>query len=55
MNGFMGSRNGEVIPEWRFSNGKRSIPSEGAEMFEVKNGVEKLIGIFDGQSWIRVK
>lgn len=45
LNGFTGSRNEEIIPEWKFS--RRHFPHEGAKLYSVKNGVEKLVGIFD--------
>ncbi|MBC2224888.1 ribonuclease YeeF family protein [Listeria seeligeri] len=45
LNGFTGSRNGEVIPEWLFEN--RHLPTDGAELFVVKDGIENLVGIFD--------
>ncbi len=52
-NGFTGSRNGEVIPEWRFAD--RQKPEQGAKLFEVVDGREKLVGVFDGKKWISVK
>ncbi|WP_158589708.1 MULTISPECIES: hypothetical protein [Clostridia] len=48
-----GSRNGEVIPEWRFAD--RQKPEQGAKLFEVVDGREKLVGVFDGKKWISVK
>ncbi|WP_271002434.1 hypothetical protein [Listeria seeligeri] len=45
LNGFTGSRNGEVVPEWLFE--KRHLPNDGAKLFRVKDCIEKLVGIFD--------
>ncbi|MCK0472329.1 hypothetical protein [Halalkalibacter sp. APA_J-10(15)] len=44
-NGFTGSRNGEIVPEWQFDN--RYLPNDGAELYKVANGNEKLVAIFD--------
>lgn len=35
----------KVIPEWSF--GSRYLPNDGAELFEVTDGVTKLVGVFD--------
>ncbi|PKR82387.1 hypothetical protein CWO92_24780 [Heyndrickxia camelliae] len=44
-NGFTGSRNGELVPEWQFDN--RYFPNNGAELYRVTDGIEKLVAIFD--------
>ncbi|MBL5769363.1 hypothetical protein [Heyndrickxia sporothermodurans] len=44
-NGFTGSRNGEFVPEWHFNN--RYFPDNGAELYRVTDGTEKLVAIFD--------
>lgn len=45
LNGFTGSRNGITVPEYKFTN--RTMPKDGAELYEVVNGKEKLVAIFD--------
>ncbi|WP_369899946.1 hypothetical protein [Bacillus manliponensis] len=45
LNGFTGSRNGEIIPEWKFSG--YYFPQDGAELYKVVNDNEKLIAVFD--------
>jgi hypothetical protein len=45
LNGFTGSRNGELVPEWQFDN--RYFPNNGAELYRVTDGIEKLVAIFD--------
>lgn len=45
LNGFTGSRNGRTIPEFKFEN--RFLPRDGAELYEVINGEERIVGIFD--------
>ncbi|KIL43110.1 T7SS effector LXG polymorphic toxin [Jeotgalibacillus campisalis] len=45
LNGFTGSRNGEIVPEWQFDN--RYFPNNGAELYEVTDGIEKLVAKFD--------
>lgn len=52
-NGFTGSRNGEVIPEWRFN--KRNQPKDGAKLYSVTNGEETLVGVFDADLGMFVK
>ncbi|MFS0864285.1 hypothetical protein [Fredinandcohnia sp. 179-A 10B2 NHS] len=47
LNGFTASRNGEVIPEFRFDG--RYLPEDGAELYAVTNGVEQLVGVFDAK------
>ncbi len=44
-NGFTGSRNGELVPEWQFDS--RYFPNNGAELYRVKDGIEKLVAIYD--------
>ncbi|MEN2667612.1 hypothetical protein [Listeria aquatica] len=51
-NGFTASRNGEVIPEWKFTD--RQLPEQGAELFKVIDGVEIKVGVFDGKKWNRI-
>ncbi|MGG3573625.1 T7SS effector LXG polymorphic toxin [Bacillus gobiensis] len=46
-NGFTGSRNGEIVPEWKFTSGQRFSPEDGAELYKVSAGEEKLLGVFD--------
>jgi predicted ribonuclease toxin of YeeF-YezG toxin-antitoxin module len=53
LNGFTASRNDEVIPEWRFAD--RHLPKKGAELFIVEDGVEKLVGIFNGEYFVPIK
>ncbi|WP_434778573.1 hypothetical protein [Neisseria sp. Ec49-e6-T10] len=43
-NGFLSSRNGEVIPEWRFKDGFDKPPRDGAELYKVVDGKEELVG-----------
>ncbi|MGJ8729587.1 hypothetical protein ACRW9N_03855, partial [Listeria aquatica] len=50
-NGFTASRNGEVVPEWKFNG--YNYPKEGAKLYKVINGKEKLVGIFDGERFVR--
>ncbi|MFC0190195.1 ribonuclease YeeF family protein [Fictibacillus aquaticus] len=45
-NGFTGSRNGTVVPEYKFDN--YYMPKHGAELFQVIDGKEILIGVYDG-------
>ena len=45
LNGFTGSRNGEILPEWQFNN--RYLPRDRAELYSVKNGVEELVAVYD--------
>ncbi|MEN2768984.1 hypothetical protein [Ornithinibacillus xuwenensis] len=52
LNGFTGSRNDEIIPEWRFED--RHSPKVGAELYKVENGVEELVGTFDGEKFVSV-
>lgn len=47
LNGFTGSRNDKVIPEFKFEG--RFLPKNGAELYKVENGEEILVGIFDGR------
>lgn len=44
-NGFTGSRNNRAVPEFKFDD--RFPPSDGAELYQVIDGHEKLVGIFD--------
>ncbi|MGJ8731315.1 hypothetical protein ACRW9N_12710, partial [Listeria aquatica] len=44
-NGFTASRNGEVVPEWKFRD--RQFPNNGAKLYKVINNEQKLVGIFD--------
>lgn len=53
LNGFTGSRNNEVIPEWVFN--QRRLPKVGAELYVVEDGVERLVGIFNGKSFVSTK
>ncbi|WP_434778133.1 hypothetical protein [Neisseria sp. Ec49-e6-T10] len=43
-NGFLSSRNGDVIPEWKFSKDFSESPRDGAELYKVINGKEELVG-----------
>lgn len=52
-NGFTGSRNGEIVPEWEFID--RFKPLEGAELFQVINGNETLVAVFDGKKFIPIE
>ncbi|RDW16456.1 hypothetical protein CWR48_16360 [Oceanobacillus arenosus] len=45
LNGFTGSRNGEVIPEWKYEG--RYIPEDGAELYIIENGKERLLAIYE--------
>ncbi|MBU7591734.1 ribonuclease YeeF family protein [Metabacillus halosaccharovorans] len=45
LNGFTGSRNGRTVPEFKFNG--RFLPVDGAELYKVVNGEEKIVGIFD--------
>jgi len=44
-NGFTASRNGEIVPEWKFKG--YFAPKDGAELYEVINGKEFLRAIYD--------
>ncbi len=44
VNGFTRSRNGEIVPEWQFDS--RYFPDNGAELYRVTDGIEKLVAIF---------
>ncbi|SDZ50609.1 hypothetical protein SAMN05421736_11533 [Evansella caseinilytica] len=45
LNGFTGSRNGELVPEWQFNS--RYAPNDRAELYGVTDGVEKLLAVYD--------
>ena len=45
VNGFTRSRNGEIVLEWQFDS--RYFPDNGAELYRVIDGIEKLVAIFD--------
>lgn len=49
LNGFLGGRNGTIIPEWKMQG--YIEPDKGAEIFKVVNGVEELVAIFNGSSF----
>ncbi|WP_051348459.1 pre-toxin TG domain-containing protein [Peribacillus kribbensis] len=55
LNGFTGSRNSELVPEWQFDN--RYFPNDGAELYRVTDGVDKLVARFDSdlKAFIPVK
>jgi hypothetical protein len=42
LNGFTGSRNDRVVPEFKFDG--RYLPENGAELYKVENGQEVLVG-----------
>jgi len=46
-NGFIMAENGKVIPEYESPYGKGLQPNDGDEIYEVVNGKERLVGIFD--------
>ncbi|WP_434778244.1 hypothetical protein [Neisseria sp. Ec49-e6-T10] len=50
-NGFLASRNGEIIPEWV---APRSLPENGAELYRVVDGKEELVGIYMKKNGERV-
>ncbi|MBF2565926.1 hypothetical protein IA938_04575 [Listeria welshimeri] len=50
LNGFTGS-DINIIPEWKFAD--RLKPKEGAELIEIINGKETIVGIFDGKKFVR--
>lgn len=52
LNGFTGAKNGQIVPEWEFTD--RYKPVEGSELFQVKNGKEILVAIFDGKSFVEI-
>ncbi|MDO6657829.1 hypothetical protein [Anaerobacillus sp. 1_MG-2023] len=45
LNGFTGSRNNEIVPEWQFND--RYLPEDGATLHRVDGGIEELVAIFD--------
>ncbi len=47
LNGFTGARNGEMIPEWFVGKKNAVEPIEGAELHQVINGVDTIIGIYE--------
>ncbi|MBF2568377.1 hypothetical protein IA939_02970 [Listeria welshimeri] len=51
LNGFTGSENGMIIPEWKFNGYYR--PEMGAEIITVINGEETIVGIFNGEKFVR--
>ncbi|WP_434778241.1 hypothetical protein [Neisseria sp. Ec49-e6-T10] len=42
-NSFLASRNGEIIPEWV---APKAFPQDGAELYRVVDGKEKLLATF---------
>ncbi len=46
LNGFTGSTNGEVIPEWLIKKGKYVEPIDGAEIHKVINGEDTIVAIY---------
>ncbi len=60
-NGFLGSENGEIIPEWKLKNiyedgekVKAMDPKPGAEIHEVRDGKDYLVGIYKDQHFEKV-
>lgn len=45
-NGFTSARDGSLIPEYEASSYMK--PQDGAELYKVVNGVEELVGVYDG-------
>jgi hypothetical protein len=52
LNGFTGSRNGTIIPEWKFQ--RYVSPTEGAKLYLVQNGESKLLAVFDGEKFVSI-
>ena len=52
-NGFTGSRNGNIVPEW-IVNGEL-VPNYEAELHKFENGIDKIVGIYDGNNFIPVE
>ena len=46
LNGFVGSENGEITPEWREKNKEPLEIKEGAELHKVVNGEDDIIAVF---------
>lgn len=46
-NGFTGSRNGKIVPEWKVGYREELRLLEGSELHEVKNDIDKIVGIYD--------
>ncbi|GGE61467.1 hypothetical protein [Priestia taiwanensis] len=44
--GFTASKTGKVVPEYEAPRGKFLEPRDGAEIYTVINGIEKLVGIY---------
>lgn len=53
--GFTTSRDGNIVPEYSIPRGEAALkpPLDGAELIKVENGVEILIGGFDGKQFIK--
>ncbi len=45
-NGFLGGRNGTIVPEWQVKDYARANIQEGAEMYRVVDGKEEKMAIF---------
>ncbi len=54
LNGFTGARNGELIPEWYVEGGNYLKPLDGAEIHEVVNGVDTVIGVYKNNYFERI-
>ena len=47
LNGFSGARNGEIVPEFKVPWENKSVPKNGAKLYQIdKNGSESLVGEF---------
>ena len=47
-NGFTGSRDGSIIPEYSIArHNELALPKDGAELIRVENGIEKVVGKYD--------
>ena len=53
LNGFIGARNGAIVPEWELS--VRVKPNKGAELHKVINEKDTVVAIFDGKHFKEVK
>ena len=51
-NVYLGSRNGEIIPEWYANN--RVKPKFGAELHKVVNGKDNIVAIFNNKYFVKI-